>query len=78
MSLLALLTAKSAAVDPLAPLPVYPEQALPYTLPTEAPYQVPITMITPTYDGSGSTVHPSVVDICLLYTSDAADDCCRV
>lgn len=63
MSLLALLTAKSAAVDPLAPLPVYPEQALPYTLPTEAPYQVPITMITPTYDGSGSSVHPSVVDM---------------
>ena len=63
MSLLALLNAKSAAVDPLGPLPVYPEQALPYTLPTAAPYQVSHAMITPTYDGSGSTVHPSVVDM---------------
>lgn len=35
---------------------------IPYQLPTAAPYNVPVPAITPTYDGSGQTVHPSVLD----------------
>lgn len=34
----------------------------PYPLPTAAPYNAPTYAITPTPDGTGSTVHPSVVD----------------
>ena len=35
----------------------------PYPIPTTAPYNVPAYLVTPTEDGSGSTVHPSVVDM---------------
>lgn len=34
----------------------------PYTMPTSAPYNAPTYAITPTPDGTGSAVHPSVVD----------------
>ncbi len=36
---------------------------LPYALPTARPYNVPVHAITPTYDGTGQSVHPSVVDM---------------
>lgn len=35
----------------------------PYAIPTTAPYNVPTRLTTPTYDGSGCTVHPDVVDM---------------
>lgn len=34
----------------------------PYQIPTEPPYNVPQYLTTPTEDGSGSTVHPAVLD----------------
>ena len=34
----------------------------PYQIPTEPPYNVPQYLTTPTEDGSGSTVHPCVLD----------------
>lgn len=34
----------------------------PYAMPTSAPYNVPSYAITPTYDGTGSAIHPSVLD----------------
>lgn len=34
----------------------------PYAIPTTAPYNVPEHLTTPTYDGSGNTVHPDVID----------------
>lgn len=39
-----------------------PGDTTPYTLPSEPPYNAPVAAITPTYDGSGQAVHPSVVD----------------
>lgn len=35
----------------------------PYALPTSPPYNAPVYLDTPTEDGSGSTVHPSVLDM---------------
>ena len=35
---------------------------LPYTIPTTAPYNAPQHLTTPTYDGSGNTIHPDVID----------------
>lgn len=35
----------------------------PYPIPSAAPYNVPTYLVTPTEDGSGSTVHPCVVDM---------------
>lgn len=35
----------------------------PYPVPTTAPYNVPQHLVTPTYDGSGNTVHPGVLDM---------------
>ena len=35
----------------------------PFPIPTAAPYNVPAYLDTPTEDGSGSTVHPCVVDM---------------
>ena len=53
-----------ARPDPdLSDLPVQDERPHPYTLPTAAPFEVPTICITPTYDGSGSVTHPSVVDM---------------
>lgn len=60
MSLLHLLT--SGASGGLAPLPVATEAPHPYMFPSVAPWSVKHAAITPTYDGSGSAVHPSVVD----------------
>lgn len=39
-----------------------PDAVAPYAIPTAAPYNVPVANVTPTYDGSGQSVHPSVVD----------------
>lgn len=39
-----------------------PDATIPYTIPTVSPYNVPVANVTPTYDGSGQSVHPSVVD----------------
>lgn len=47
-------TAVSLAADPDAPAP--------YAIPTAAPYNSPESLTIPTYDGSGETVHPSVID----------------
>ena len=35
---------------------------LPYVVPDSAPYNTPVHNSTPTYDGSGNTVHPDVID----------------
>ena len=35
----------------------------PYTIPASAPYNAPSWLTTPTEDGSGSTVHPCVLDM---------------
>ena len=42
-----------------APAPAY---GIPYPMPTSPPYNAPTYCVTPTADGSASTVHPSVVD----------------
>lgn len=39
-----------------------PTAELPYAMPTAFPYNVPTYAITPTPDGTGSTIHPDVVD----------------
>lgn len=39
-----------------------PDAVVPYEIPTSSPYNVPVANITPTYDGSGQSVHPSVID----------------
>ena len=61
MSLLALLASRSAPVTP-PPIVEGALPPLPYVVPSSTPYNVPEYLITPTYDGSGSTVHPDVVD----------------
>lgn len=38
-------------------------EPVPYALPTARPYNAPHAAITPTYDGSGEAIHPSVVDM---------------
>ena len=66
MSLLALLTGAQAA-RPLPNIPGTvsdPEAAtVPYQMPTAAPYNVPQYAVTPTPDGTGSCLHPDVVDM---------------
>lgn len=47
----------TGTVDPLA---ADPSAAL-YAIPT-GPYNTPMPVITPTYDGSGEAIHPSVID----------------
>lgn len=42
--------------------PPLPDPVLPYAMPTQAPYKAPMYAITPTPDGTGSVVHPDVVD----------------
>lgn len=54
MSLLALLAEQGGGV----PQP----QPLPYAFPTAAPYNVSHHTITPTDDGTGQSIHPSVLD----------------
>lgn len=39
-----------------------PKPAYPYTFPTSAPYNVPYYAVTPTDDGTGSSMHPSGLD----------------
>lgn len=39
----------------------------PYTLPTAAPWNAPTYLTTPTYDGSGSSVHPDVIDMWAMH-----------
>lgn len=39
-----------------------PSAVVPYTIPVAQPYNVPVANVTPTYDGSGQSVHPSVID----------------
>lgn len=51
-----LLAASRRVTQPPPPLP------LPYTVPASAPYNVPQYATTPTYEGSGNTVHVDVVD----------------
>lgn len=68
MSLLGLLSAAGSATPP-GPLTDLPdlipggERLAPYTLPRPSGYSAVGAAITPTYDGSGQTVHPSVVDM---------------
>lgn len=40
-----------------------PADTTPYAMPTAAPWNAPTYAITPTPDGTGSAVHPSVVDM---------------
>lgn len=40
-----------------------PETARPYAFPTASPYNVPNYAVTPTPDGTGEAIHPSVVDM---------------
>lgn len=44
-----------------------PALELPYPVPTSAPYNAPEPLITPTYDGSGLTVHPDVIDFWTMH-----------
>lgn len=44
------------------PDPVLVEPTLPYAFPTSAPWNVPIYTVTPTPDGTGSVIHPGVLD----------------
>lgn len=57
MSLLALLAAQ-ASIDPPEP-----EADLPVPRPTSAPYNAPEPCVIPTPEGTGSTVHPSAIDM---------------
>lgn len=38
------------------------KESLPYTIPTSAPYNVPVWAPTPTADGTGEVIHPDVID----------------
>lgn len=46
------------------------EQPADYAMPTTAPYSVPKVARIPTYDGSGSALHPSVIDMVAETGSD--------
>lgn len=46
-----------------APVVVYSEDPIPYSMPTSAPWNPPSTCIVPTYDGSDVFVHASIVDM---------------
>lgn len=59
MSLLALLADVTGGGETPPPVDDGP---IPYPMPTAAPYHVPYA-ITPTGDGSGSVVHPGVIDM---------------
>ena len=39
-----------------------PDLTLPYAMPTAAPWNAPVPMVTPNYTGSGESAHPSVLD----------------
>lgn len=47
---------------PPNPDPVAVEPTIPYSFPTAAPWNAPTYAVTPTPDGTGSAVHPSVLD----------------
>lgn len=57
MTLLATIGARRRGQPPSDP-------AIPYVMPTSAPWNAPTYATTPTPDGTGSVVHPSVVDMC--------------
>ena len=54
-------TLAAAAAAEVAQQPP-PPLSLPYTVPASAPYNVPQYVTTPTYEGSGNTVHVDIVD----------------
>lgn len=70
MSLLALLASGGlpGPVDPPDPQP--PPDGETYSMPTASPWNAPDYLNTPTYDGSGSTVHPDVIDFAQLGVPD--------
>ena len=47
---------------PPASVPLQWPETIPYAAPTVPPYNAPTYAITPTSDGSGSVVHPGVID----------------
>lgn len=50
-------------VEVLAPvMHIHREDPIPYAMPTSRPWNVPLACQIPTYEGSGMTTHPSVVD----------------
>lgn len=63
-----LLAAGGSAAEPPPPVDPPPgggtpnEPTLPYAFPTSAPWNVPTYTITPTPDGTGSVLHPGVLD----------------
>lgn len=57
MTLLGILAASAATTPPP------PASTLPYGLPTTAPWNSPTYAVTPTPDGTGSVVHPDVIDM---------------
>lgn len=69
-----LLAAGAADAAPTDPVPVTdPLDAdpgtRPYAFPTSAPYNVSTYMVTPTPDGTGSVVHPDVIDFLTITPS---------
>lgn len=44
-----------------------PSEPPPYVIPATRPYNAPQHLSTPTYDGSGNTVHPDVVDFATMH-----------
>lgn len=62
MSLLAALASGSSGVAIPPTDPDTPTDTTPYAMPTSAPYNAPVYAITPTPDGTGSLVHPDVID----------------
>lgn len=53
---MSLLTELSDTLPPHTPI-----DGIPYQFPTVAPFNVPVWALTPTPDGTGSTIHPDVV-----------------
>lgn len=52
------------------PDPGPPDDTTPYAMPTAAPYNAPTYAITPTPDGTGSVVHPDVIDFAQIGAGD--------
>lgn len=60
MSYLALLAKKAPAPEPPAPIEPFPVTVA--GVPTSAPWHMADPLVTPTWDGYGQALHPSVVD----------------